>query len=177
MIRTGCQAKLAAWFNMDTEMQACARLGTRAAIDRQIATRPDSSSLFGSLAVWHRAGVPVFQASGSQRGTSKAWTRLGRLKLRAEGMMKAPNVEEGRKDAASQQRDAELQTAVKYEPQQVAACTAQPGSAMKHAAHSSRAQLMPFSTAKSHGMQSADAVEPGGLGCAVGDQRLMSTCS
>lgn len=67
MIRTGCQAKLAAWFNMDTEMQVCAR----AAIDRQIATRPDSSRLFGGLAVWHRAGMPVFQVSGSRRGTSK----------------------------------------------------------------------------------------------------------
>lgn len=53
MIRTGCQAKLAAWFNMDTEMQVCAR----AAMDRQIATRPDSSSLFGSLAQGWDAGV------------------------------------------------------------------------------------------------------------------------
>lgn len=93
--------------------------------------------------------MPVFQASGAQRGTSKdmdaAWQ--AETENRGDGEGK----QERRKNAALQQRDAALQTAVKYELQQrVAACTAQPAwlSDETRSAHPSPG-LPFFSTVKS----------------------------
>jgi hypothetical protein len=84
VIRTRCQAKLAAWVNMDTEMQAGVSALPGLCSCSNGSPNCHQTRLLGCLAVWHRAGVPVFQASGSQRGTSKDRPRLGRLKLTAE---------------------------------------------------------------------------------------------
>lgn len=89
------------------------------------------------LAVWHRAGLPVFQASGAQRGTSKG-TGPGRLKRLSRGDYQVDSDNEAMKqNRCLEQRNATPQIhSLEYEPQRkVAACTACPGSAMKQAAH------------------------------------------
>lgn len=136
-------------------------------LNRQIASR------LVCLAVWHRAGLPVFQASGSQRGDKrhKAWQAEteNRRDYQDSNKDETKTLPRNKEKQRCKQRCKQLSN-TSSSKRWLHAPPSQPGSVMKHAAHISRASILFNSNA-----QSADAGGSGGarLCQSIGQKMLL----